>query len=57
VLGWASLMVSIYFLGGIIILILGIIGLYLGKTFDETKCRPLYIINQATFKINPSQPV
>lgn len=49
VLGWASLMVSIYFLGGIIILILGIIGLYLGKTFDEIKSRPLYVVNQTTF--------
>lgn len=44
VMGWASLMVSIYFLGGIIIAILGIIGVYLGKTFDECKKRPLYVI-------------
>ncbi len=42
--GWSSLIVSIYFLGGIIISILGIIGVYLGKTFDETKKRPLYLI-------------
>jgi dolichol-phosphate mannosyltransferase len=49
VLGWSSLMVSIYFLGGIVISLLGIIGLYLGKTFDETKRRPLYIINHKTF--------
>ncbi|MEH2066867.1 MAG: glycosyltransferase family 2 protein [Nostoc sp.] len=46
VTGWSSLIVSLYFLGGIIIAILGIIGLYLGKTFDETKKRPLYIIRQ-----------
>lgn len=56
VLGWASLMVSIYFLGGVIILILGIIGLYLGKTFDEIKNRPLYVINRATFELDPPQP-
>ncbi len=49
VLGWSSLMASIYFLGGVVISLLGIIGLYLGKTFDETKCRPLYIINHKTF--------
>jgi polyisoprenyl-phosphate glycosyltransferase len=49
VLGWSSLMVSIYFLGGIIIAILGVIGIYLGKTFDETKKRPLYIIKRSTF--------
>ena len=49
VTGWASLIVSIYFIGGIIIVILGIIGIYLGKTYDETKKRPLYIILNSTF--------
>lgn len=49
VLGWSSLMASLYFLGGIIISLLGIIGLYLGKTFDETKRRPLYIVNHKTY--------
>lgn len=47
--GWSSLIISLYFLGGIIIANLGIIGIYLGKTFDETKKRPLYIINHTTF--------
>lgn len=47
--GWNSLIVSLYFIGGIIISILGIIGIYLGKTFDESKKRPLYIIRRATF--------
>lgn len=47
--GWSSLIVSLYFIGGIIIGILGILGIYLGKTFDETKKRPLYIIRRATF--------
>lgn len=47
--GWSSLMVSLYFIGGIIIAILGIIGIYLGKTFDESKKRPLYIIRRETF--------
>jgi len=46
--GWSSLIVSLYFLGGVIIAILGIIGIYLGKTFDETKKRPLYIIKRYT---------
>lgn len=50
VAGWTSLMISIYFIGGIIIGILGIIGIYLGKTFDETKKRPLYIIEEFTSK-------
>jgi len=47
--GWNSLIVSLYLIGGIIIAILGIIGIYLGKTFDESKKRPLYIIRRATF--------
>lgn len=48
VMGWSSLIASIYFLGGIIIGILGIIGIYLGKTFDESKKRPLYLIANST---------
>lgn len=47
--GWNSLIVSLYFIGGIIIAILGIIGIYLGKTFDESKRRPLYIVSRLTF--------
>jgi dolichol-phosphate mannosyltransferase len=47
--GWASLIVSLYFIGGIIIIILGVIGIYLSKTFNETKKRPLYIVSQTTF--------
>ena len=49
IMGWSSLIVSLYFIGGIIISILGIIGIYLGKTFDESKKRPLYIVRRATF--------
>jgi dolichol-phosphate mannosyltransferase len=47
--GWSSLIVSIYFIGGVIISILGIIGIYLGKTFDESKKRPLYIVSNKSF--------
>ena len=49
VVGWASLFVSLYFIGGVIISILGIIGIYLGKTFEEAKKRPLYIVSRTTF--------
>ena len=48
--GWSSLIVSIYFIGGMIIAILGVIGIYLGKTFDEAKKRPLYIVMHTTFE-------
>lgn len=54
--GWNSLIVSLFFIGGIIISTLGIIGIYLGKTFDETKRRPLYIVrNQIGFRGDTSQ--
>jgi polyisoprenyl-phosphate glycosyltransferase len=49
VMGWPSLIVSLYFLGGIIIAILGVIGIYLGKAFDEAKKRPLYVVSESTF--------
>jgi len=48
VLGWTSLIISIWFLSGIIIFILGIIGLYLAKVYDHSKDRPLYIIKDKT---------
>lgn len=53
VVGWPSLMVSVYFIGGIIISILGVLGIYLGKTFDEAKKRPLYIVMNTTFDHAP----
>lgn len=42
--GWTSVIVSIFFMGGLIIANLGIVGLYVGKVFDEVKDRPLYVI-------------
>ncbi|RLU08047.1 glycosyltransferase [Pseudomonas prosekii] len=47
--GWTSLMVSLFFIGGIIISIQGVVGIYIGKTFDETKKRPLYIVGRKTY--------
>ncbi|HEU5139329.1 MAG TPA: glycosyltransferase [Bacillales bacterium] len=46
VAGWTSVMVSIYFIGGLIFANFGIIGLYIGKVFDEVKDRPLYIVQE-----------
>jgi dolichol-phosphate mannosyltransferase len=39
-------MVSVYFLSGMILAFLGILGLYLGKVFDEVKGRPIYIVRK-----------
>jgi glycosyltransferase involved in cell wall biosynthesis len=48
VIGWSSLIASIFFSTGIIISILGIIGLYIGRIFEQVKQRPLYIISETT---------
>ena len=42
--GWASIMVSIWFLGGLIIFCVGVIGMYLAKVFTEIKQRPYTIV-------------
>lgn len=51
VLGYTSLILSMWFLSGLMIFVLGILGLYIGKTFDKVKSRPLFIIRE---KINIS---
>ena len=48
--GWTSVMVSIYFIGGLLFANLGILGLYIGKIFNETKNRPIYAIAETTFE-------
>lgn len=44
--GYTSLIVSIWFLSGVIISVLGIVGIYVGKTFESVKKRPIYIIDK-----------
>jgi dolichol-phosphate mannosyltransferase len=46
--GWTSLMVSLFFLSGLIIVVIGMVGLYVGKTYNEVKNRPLYIVKEIT---------
>lgn len=46
VLGYSSLIVSIWFLSGVIITTIGITGIYVGKIFDQTKNRPVFIIDE-----------
>jgi len=42
--GWATIMVAMLFLGGVQLICIGIIGEYIGRIFNETKSRPMYVI-------------
>ncbi len=44
VVGWASTIVIMAFLGGLILMTLGVIGEYVGRIYDEVKQRPLYVV-------------
>ena len=46
VTGWTSMIVAIFFIGGLILANLGVVGLYLGKVFNEVKERPLYLVKE-----------
>ena len=46
IIGWASVMCSVWAIGGLILLSLGVIGEYIGKIYLETKGRPRFIIRQ-----------
>lgn len=44
--GYTTTVFSIWFVGGILMLIMGILGLYIGKIFDEVKARPLFVVEE-----------
>ena len=46
-LGWTSLIVSIFFLSGLILMSLGVLGLYLGRVFEQVKQRPIFIVQES----------
>ncbi len=49
VMGYASLIISLWFICGILVFLIGVVGLYLGKTFNQAKGRPTFIVDD---KIN-----
>lgn len=44
--GWSSLMISVWFLGGVQLLFIGVVGQYVGKTYIESKERPRYNVEK-----------
>lgn len=50
VTGWASTLCCVFFMGGIQLLSIGIIGEYVGKIYSETKARPRFIVSEKTFE-------
>ena len=46
VLGYASLILSIWFVGGVLMTTIGVVGIYVGKIFAQVKCRPTFIVTQ-----------
>ena len=46
VAGWTSILISVWAIGGMVLLGLGIVGSYIGKIYLETKKRPRYIVEK-----------
>ena len=44
--GWTSIVIPLYFLGGVQLLFLGVVGEYIGKIYTEVKKRPRFIIQE-----------
>ena len=54
--GWASTIAVIIFFGGVQLVVLGIMGEYLGRVFEESKQRPLYIVDQQAGWLMSTEP-
>lgn len=56
VAGYTSTIFSIWFVGGLLLLMMGVLGLYIGKIFDQVKGRPVFIVSD-TLNINPNDTI
>jgi dolichol-phosphate mannosyltransferase len=56
VVGYTSTIFSIWFVGGLLLLMMGVLGLYIGKIFDQVKGRPVFIVSD-TLNINPNDTI
>ena len=45
--GWTSVMVALFFLSGLVLFNMGVVGLYVGRIFEESKRRPLYVVRDS----------
>ena len=55
--GWTSILVAVCLLGGLQLAFLGVIGLYVGRTYDEALGRPLYIVSRLDGVATPIRPL
>ncbi len=46
--GYISIITSIWFFAGLVLSVLGVVGLYIGKTFEQVKNRPIYVVDVRT---------
>ena len=55
--GWTSVMVSLFFIGGLLIANMGMVGVYIGRIFEEVKARPMYVARDTVGFCSDDQPV
>jgi dolichol-phosphate mannosyltransferase len=54
--GWLSTVMLTSFIGGLMLINLGIVGLYVGRIYDQTKGRPLYVVDRVVMNAGRGQP-
>ncbi len=53
-MGWPSTIASVFFVGGMLVSVMGMVGIYVGNTFTEAKRRPLYLVQEEVCIEDPS---